>query len=123
MGPRDTSGVGRGLLANAKGVPARPSAPVHRERVAGSPAGDRRSTGRAQRHERFPEPLREALGRSVDVRADGANREADDGLRRMRMPVSDETAIVIGLNLAVPGFVWNLHRELVDLRAEIRDVL
>lgn len=39
------------------------------------------------------------------------------------MPVSDETAIVIGLNLAVPGFVWNLHRELADLRAEIRDVL
>jgi len=32
------------------------------------------------------------------------------------MPVSGETAIVIGLNLAVLGFVWNLHRDLADLR-------
>ena len=31
------------------------------------------------------------------------------------MPVSGETAIVIGLNLAVLGFVWNLHRDLADL--------
>ena len=32
------------------------------------------------------------------------------------MPVSGETAIVIGLNPAVLGFVWNLHRELAALR-------
>ncbi len=31
------------------------------------------------------------------------------------MPVSGETAIVIGLNLAVLGFGWNLHRDLADL--------
>ena len=39
----------------------------------------RRSAGRAQRYERFLGPLREALGRSVNVRADGANQEGDDG--------------------------------------------
>ena len=34
----------------------------------------------------------------------------------MRVPVSGETAIVIGLNLAVLGFVWNLYQDLADLR-------
>lgn len=32
------------------------------------------------------------------------------------MPVSGETTIVIGLNPAVLGVVWNLHRGLADLR-------
>lgn len=36
------------------------------------------------------------------------------------MPVSGETAIVIGLNLAVLGFVWNLHRDFADQHERIR---
>lgn len=35
------------------------------------------------------------------------------------MPVSGETTIVIGLNPAVLGFVWNLHRGLTDLRGRM----